>query len=460
MSLINDMLRDLEARRQRDGRGTEGGFSLAVRKQPGQRNRFFFAFLTFIVLGTVVAWLVMQSASGPISRPQPAQSNTTVGQAAPPHENTPVEQPQSTTAAAAVIRPLLPIAAMTPPVAAGEDRARLMAITVEDDKRQARISVDFDHLPEYRLLSNGEMEGQLVVAFRATGLESDFAVPEFNRELLRRISLMPRRDNLDLLVDLNAPAQVRGLQLLERKEGGYRLVIEVFAVPEQVVRAKDRTSEPAAEKRAPAATAIRPEASDALKVSKRSQLISPERVAYQQGMAQLRQGNPTAARQSLSRAVAINPQLFEARLQLIDLLLRQNESAAAEAQLGAGLDVMPGNFLLRKRYARLLLTQGRLTEAVDLLRSPPLPAPAKDQEYYALLAALLQETGRYDEAGDVYGRLLQVRSDQSVWWFGLALSMDQLGRVERAREAYGKALELPGLSPDLQDYIHARLQAL
>jgi hypothetical protein len=42
----------------------------------------------------------------------------------------------------------------------------------------------------------------------------------------------------------------------------------------------------------------------------------------------------------------------------------------------------------------------------------------------------------------------------------MAVSLEQSGHREASRHAYQKALNLPGLRPDLQSYVQGRLQAL
>jgi MSHA biogenesis protein MshN len=106
------------------------------------------------------------------------------------------------------------------------------------------------------------------------------------------------------------------------------------------------------------------------------------------------------------------------------------------------------------------MQQQRSGEAVELLQRDPLPAVAADLEYHALYAAALQEQKRFEEAGQLYRQLVNLRPQQAVWWMGLAISMDQAGSNEQARGAYEQAIALPGLRSDLHDYIRGRLQIL
>ena len=134
--------------------------------------------------------------------------------------------------------------------------------------------------------------------------------------------------------------------------------------------------------------------------------------------------------------------------------------AKAEEFVQQGLSLAPGNPDLRKIYARLLLDDRRQNEAINLLKTKPVPSVVQDLEYHALLAALYQESGQFNVASSVYAQLLQVRPQEALWWMGMAISLEQSGNSDSARNAYQKAVSLAGLSPDLQNYIHGRLRAL
>jgi MSHA biogenesis protein MshN len=120
----------------------------------------------------------------------------------------------------------------------------------------------------------------------------------------------------------------------------------------------------------------------------------------------------------------------------------------------------PENSELRKLYARLMLNDQRFAAAIQLLKAEPVPQVANDLEYHALLAALFQESKQFEEAGRVYGLLVQARPQSALWWMGLAISQEQLGNSGQASDAYQRALNLPGLSPELENYIQSRLLVL
>jgi MSHA biogenesis protein MshN len=308
------------------------------------------------------------------------------------------------------------------------------------------------------LLQNGTEMAQLVVSFSQTQIGANFAIPPLTGNLIKRLSLIPIKQTLQLLVDLDQRAQVQSFQVVDDPVQGYRLLIEIVATAEVAEKAPGqmspfRSNPAGAEK---SAEVVEPSAA---KVSKNNNLPSRDREAYQAGLEQLKRGDVAAAEVNFNQALSVNPGLQEARLELINLLQQQRKLDRAEYFLQQGLSLAPENFELRKTYARLLLNDQRREEAVDLLQAEPLPGLTQDLEYHALLAALLQETGQFKAASSIYTQLVQVQPS-ALWWLGLAISLDQSGHPERARNAYQQAMSLPGLRPDLQSYIQSRLQVL
>ncbi|MCW9050592.1 MAG: tetratricopeptide repeat protein [Deltaproteobacteria bacterium] len=466
MSLINDMLRDLETRSKQDKKNCPDVEAEAVVGcQSPEKSQLWLYAIGFLLLGGIV-WSGLKFVPGTlpndaslsvkaIVQPVPSAADSTLNDLSPsgsqPEVGTPVKLDAVSLATAF---PLVQ-----------DSTAKLLGLGISESATAVQLRLTFAQLPEYRLLQNGVGAAQLVVSFSRTQLGGDFDVPELTGELLQRISLLPRQETLQLLVDLDDRAQVQSFQLVESNDREYQLIIDIAAVTPLTKTQEEPTPQPAAKVEVapviPALPSGQPVVvSETAKVSKSNNPLSRDQQAYQSGLEQLDQGNATAAEASFLQALSINPQLLEARLQLVSIFLGQQKLSKAETQLRQGLVVAPGNAQLRKQYARFLLNEERHAEAIASLRANPAPAIGQDLEYHALLAALLQETKQFTAAADLYARLLQLRPEQAVWWLGLAISMDQSGRFDQARNAYERASALPGLRPDLQNYIRSRLQVL
>lgn len=144
---------------------------------------------------------------------------------------------------------------------------------------------------------------------------------------------------------------------------------------------------------------------------------------------------------------------------LYTVLAGSSRHAAAEQALRQGLNSADEPASLAKLYARLLVDRGDKDAAVSVLGSHR-PAPAADTEYDAFLAALLQQTGSYADAGAVYRNLLSVDPDSGPWLIGLAMSDDSLGNTAEALAGFERAMMSGSLKSPLDRYARRRIAEL
>ena len=461
MSLINEMLCDLEKRRKREKCG------LPYNKIPVVTDRMASSKLLFLAGGVLllagIVWIGVKTIPGmspekPVVITFPIQPRVAPAAVVEKESITTVIPPDvvKTLLQGATLPEVNALDQNTTPVAVEKLAAELLHLKVVETTDSARLSITFAQLPEYRLLQNSGEVAQLIVSFSQAQIGEDFEVPLLTGTLLKRVSLVPQKETLQLLVDLDQHAQVQSLQLVEDSDQEYRFLIEIVTAASVVEAPQKPMPVPDPQPVLVAET----NNTTAAKVSKNKNHLSRDQQAYRSGLVQLKQGSLVTAEASFNQALIINPKLQDARLQVVGLLQQQRKFAQAEEFLQQGLSLAPGNPDLRKVYARLLLNDRRQNEAIDLLKTKPVPGVVQDLEYHALLAALLQESGQFKAASSTYGQLLQVRPQEALWWMGMAISLEQSGNSDPARNAYQKAVSLPGLSLDLVNYIHGRLQAL
>lgn len=459
MSLINDMLRDLEKRDKADDPGVSLAETPMLVADSAPSKKFFLfggvlllAAIVWVGIGIVPDMLSIKSVTTSVSvSPVVAtvvETENTV------HASQVAAVLPTLTAAPSLIASV-PVPETTPAVSETLV-AQLLQLEVVETTDSAQLSLSFAKLPEYRLLQNGAGMAPLVVSFSQTQIGAEFEIPQLSGKLLKRISLMPQKQTLQLLVDLEQGAQVQGFQGVDDSAQGYRLLIKVVA-------AAPVADEPQKQIVAPESNPTVAEIVEdpfAATISKKHTPLSRDQQAYRSGLEQLKQGGIVAAEASFNQALLLNPELLDARLQLVGLLQQQMKRDKAESFLQQGLLLAPESSDLRKTYAHLLLQDQRQGEAIDLLKTEPLPGIVHDLEYHALLAALFQDSGQFKAASSIYAQLVQLRPQEALWWMGLAISLEQSGSFDRARDAYQQALSLPGLSPDLKNYIQSRLQTL
>jgi len=446
MSLINQMLRDLEKRRKRE-RCLPCSETPVVVNEKKSANIFLLAGGVLLLAGIV--WI------GGKTLPVPALTKSVV---LPSSDRPEIAVPASAESIPAEsLQATVGTLIQNPAPAAAEPLvAELLQLGVVEDEKSAQLSLTFAQLPEYRLLQNGSGTAQLVVSFNQTQIGTDFKIPKLSGSLLKRVSLIPQQQTLQLLVDLDEHARVESFQFVDDLDQGHRLLVEIVAIPVVTEKPRKRISVP---KPAPivAEKVVEIAEPTAAKMSKNRNPLSRDQQAYQTGLEQLKKRHWIAAEGSFNQALLINPKLLDARLQLVDLLQQQMKLGKVENTLQQGLSLSPENPDLRKLYARLLLNDQRQSAAIDLLKTEPVPGIFQDLEYHALLAALYQESGQFKAASSIYAQLTQIRPQAALWWMGLAISLEQSGNSEQARNDYQKALSLPGLRPDLRKYIQSRL---
>ncbi|WP_286240537.1 tetratricopeptide repeat protein [Neptuniibacter halophilus] len=194
-------------------------------------------------------------------------------------------------------------------------------------------------------------------------------------------------------------------------------------------------------------------------VSKSIQQLSDAKVA-QRARSLVNKGQLEQAEAFLWQEIRKQPkQMLAARVLLITLQLSAGDTAAAQALLDRSLPRHPEDAALKKLQARLWISQGQPAQAQALLM-PNRPGLKADPEYHELLASAYQQQGAYESAARVYYQLLQQNNQVPRWWIGMGYALEQAQRYAEARNAYQSGLQIPMMAQNLKNYARQRLQAL
>ncbi len=148
-----------------------------------------------------------------------------------------------------------------------------------------------------------------------------------------------------------------------------------------------------------------------------------------------------------------------ARTLLSQKLIAQGQLGRAEELLIVGLNTKIDNEVWADLYARLLVHKGDINTAIEVLVSVT-PDISSNPDYFAFLAALYQKTERHSEAVNTYREVLRIKPSQSVWWMGLAISLESLLQNNDALYAYKKALQGNRMTQELKQYVHSKINYL
>jgi tetratricopeptide (TPR) repeat protein len=148
---------------------------------------------------------------------------------------------------------------------------------------------------------------------------------------------------------------------------------------------------------------------------------------------------------------------MQTRTVLASYLLQENRMAeVGDILLNAPLGKSPK---LRQIKARWYAQQGEHKLALYTLNSD-LPKIETYPEYYVLLAAYYQRYGTAAEAKQAYSMLVDYDETVADWWAGLGLASDRNNQKAKAVYAYQQALEIKGLSTELLNFVKPRLKQL
>ncbi len=161
----------------------------------------------------------------------------------------------------------------------------------------------------------------------------------------------------------------------------------------------------------------------------------------------------------LENHIIANRNAHQSRETFAKLLLNENQLVAAYNLVESGLGLAPNHAGYKKVKARILIADGQVAEAVTLLSSRA-PSVVADREYHEILATAQLTSRDFEGALITYTGLVSEDQSQGRWWYGFAASQDALGNTNAARQGYSQAIQKPNLSTNLRRRSQERLAAL
>lgn len=165
--------------------------------------------------------------------------------------------------------------------------------------------------------------------------------------------------------------------------------------------------------------------------------------------------NDLAKAESLFEEVLlVMPEHETARKQLAALWYGKKYYQDAVNLLSQGIALAPQQEEMRLMSARIYYEQGQARQAYNILM--PIKA-STSTEVQALLANLSAELNEHESAIIAYRALITQEPEVGRWWLGLAVSMDTLGKFVPARDAYKQAIARNNLSMSAMQFARQRL---
>lgn len=198
-----------------------------------------------------------------------------------------------------------------------------------------------------------------------------------------------------------------------------------------------------------------------LRTAARSPLERAE-AQYQRGVTAHQAGQINDSATAFTAALREDPRHVGARVAQAGLLIGQSRTDEAMALLQEGIALAPAQPQLALMMARMQAERQDWVAAANTLKAASAHAgttTSEGAEFHGLYAAILQRAGRHSDAVEKYGVALRLAPGRSVWWMGLAISLEEIGQADTARAAFQRAKTI-GLPEGAAGYVDARLRQL
>lgn len=194
-------------------------------------------------------------------------------------------------------------------------------------------------------------------------------------------------------------------------------------------------------------------------IEKHERKVSPAEKAeaeYRRGQIAQRQGSTDEAMARYRQALVDSVDHIAARQSLAGLLIERRRFDEAEEVLRGGRALFPLQPHWPMTLARLKVERGDAAAALDILQKQAVAGEAS-ADFQGFHGALLQRAGRAGEAAERYAAATRLAPNEARWWAGMGIALEGAGRPAEARSAYERARSLPGLPAELAAYVEQRL---
>lgn len=413
MSLVNDMLRDLDQRRNSSESASASMKLMPASDMPVEKKNRILLILAVVLVLAVSGLAYLWSQQAGVSEPRRLNISTPVATTpAPTSVPTPVE-PENETSAAEPAQQL-----------AGRQQQAAPAVAEPATIEPAPVTAD-------RSVAVATGEGPEEGPEKGPEAISGSVPAQPVRESAATRSAVPESES-------SAPAT--------------SLAQAQASAPEnQNVAPGTAASTPRSVVNQPAPAAIKNDAQ-----------VSPDQadtMAVQAALRMIADNDVTGAYAHLEQHIINNRYAHQSRETYAKLLMNEGHLLAAYNLVESGLGLAPNHPGFKKVKARILIADGQIADAVSLLSSRA-PSVSEDLEYHDILATAQLASRDYRGALISYTGLVQQDQSQGKWWYGYAASQDSLGNTNAARQAYNRAVQQPNLSPNLRRRSQERLATL
>ena len=436
MSLVNDMLNDLEQRRASQPQRKENLDWLTGQAPRAKKNTLAYLKL-LVLLAVLIAAAVIVQRYYSKARLMPAEVKNTIKEAVVVTDA--AKQPQQILNA-------------------------LQSLQFKRIGDETRIVLHFTAQPSYHVRYENNLLKVTVRDVKAS-LSGDAAKP---LAPFQGVSVIEQSEGLVIELPLVEPVSFRAQALTGDSRA---LALFVSPVQQKSVLATSKSTPAATAERPPqplvkavvenktAATTVPKTQTSAVKKDQPLTLAQKDQRTAKKAAELIQRGQVQTAQQLLQGFTQEYPAAVRSSAMLVELLIAQQNLAAAQTLLNTLKPYISESSELRRLQAYSYVLQNQADEAVQLLLSSK-PSLKDETAYYELLASAAQRAKQYPLSIQVYKNLLRYDASQGQWWLGLAISEELYGLKADARQNFLQVLKAGRISDALRDYAQNRYNAL
>ena len=337
---------------------------------------------------------------------------------------------------------------------------RLSGLQIRESTSE--VSLEFS-LRERPVSYLKERSGNLFI-FHLKNVHSEIEAPKItDNRWIESLQIQTSQQGIDVVLKTASAVLVNTAQTNDRGENLWTIRLEKLPDPATLARLETVVLEPVIKPEVVASIETGPKAVKPAKTEKAPVKVEIKTVDQSQNASakltkavELIRDRQWQEAEPLLKSLIDGPLDFSARRQLLVLYKSSGKSSSYLEFAKQAQQRYPQQSIFSTELARAFLHQQQYPQAINLLQN----AGDLDATQHALLAASYQRTNRHQQAVEHYHHALKLDQGQARNWIGLGISLEHEAKLEKALQSYRTALRLGNLNERLTDFVEQRAREI
>ena len=326
----------------------------------------------------------------------------------------------------------------------------------------SEVSLEFS-LREKAVSYLKERSGNLFI-FHLKSVSSEIEAPEINNNRwIEDLQIQTRQQGMDVILKTAPGVLVNTAQTNNRDDHLWTIRLEKLPEPVVLARLETPVVEPVKKPKAivtaaPEADMVKVDGTETtpVKVEIKTADKSQSSSAKLNKAIELMRARQWHRAEPLLQVLIDGPMDLSARRQLLALYALGGNSDSYLDFARRSQQRYPQQSIFKTELARALFQHQQYPEAINLLQN----AGELDSAQHALLAASYQRKNQHQKAVEHYHHALKLDRGQSRNWIGLGISLEHEAKLEKALQSYQTAIRLGNLNERLIQFVEQRSRML